>query len=235
MRIKKIHFGSYLASTRHFLITNKWAFIVLLTLPLVLFFTKYIITGNMLIGGDFDYYAQMYEASRISILEYGQFPSWNPWMSGGIPLYANPQFGLFSIQSLLGIPFGTIYGLKLSYVIYAMAGFWGMYTLGRKIFNTGALRAGLIGYVWVFCGFFAGHNIMHYTFSLFFLLPWLIICIYFRNKRLSWLWLGLLLSLIMLSSIHYALLMTVLILMGFYVISLMNVHSKNKYISIYKN
>src|SRR5680860_319765 len=186
----------------------KWLFIVVASMPICFFLYQYLTTGNKILTGDFDYYAQMYEAFRISVLKYGQFPSWNPWMAGGLPLYANPQFGLISIQSILSLIFGAVYGLKLAYGIYALAGFWGMYILGKKVLKSGTLRSVLIAYIWVFCGFFAGHGISHFTFSLFYLLPWLVIFIYNRKDKWAWLWLALIESFIILNSIHYAFLMT---------------------------
>src|SRR5665811_2223323 len=75
-------------------------FLLLLGVPILLFCLNLLLTGQNIAPGDGDYIMQTYEAARISILKYGQFPWWNPWVSGGVPLYANPQFGLISIQSL---------------------------------------------------------------------------------------------------------------------------------------
>ena len=111
-----------------------------------LFFWQYISTRSRLIGGDFDYIAQLYESFRVSVIKYGQFPSWNPWMSGGIPLYTNPQFGLISIQSIFVILFGTIVGLKLGYVAYAFLGYIGFYLLLRFM-KVDKFRSVLIGLI----------------------------------------------------------------------------------------
>lgn len=188
-------------------ILSRCIFILFPSIIVALFFTQYLFTGNKIRGGDFDYYAQMYEAFRISVLHFGQFPDWNPWISGGVPLYANPQFGLVSIQSFLVLIFGTIYGLKLAYMFYALCGFWGMYTFGRKIIKSNRIRSLLISFIWIACGFFYGHNISHFTFALFFLFPWLIICLHYRARRWTWLYFGGLMGAIALSSIHYAFLM----------------------------
>lgn len=192
-------------------------FAILATLPILAFFYQYLATPHSYIVGDFDYYAQAYEAFRITILHYHQLPLWNPWMSGGVPLFANPQFGLISLQSLLVIPFGAIYGLKLAYVIYAVAGFWGMYVLCRNIVGSSVIRSVLIGYIWVFSGFFAGHNISHFTTTGFFLLPWLLYCLARRDWKYSWLWFGILVSTITLSAIDFVLLTIVLILAVFFI------------------
>lgn len=212
--LARVRFKKWLSVHRKVLV-----FSVLFSIPVLLFFYQYIFTGNGLVAGDFDYYAQMYEAFRISLLHYHQLPLWNPWMSGGVPLFANPQFGLISIQSLLVLPLGAIYGLKIAYVLYALAGFWGMYVFCTRIFGSSKWRALLVSYIWIFSGFFAGHNIVHFTFSLFFLLPWLL---YFTIRR-NWLGLGLLEALIILSSIHYAFLMTGFVVVVIFVLSLLRV------------
>lgn len=201
---------------------HKIAFGIIVTLPILAFFYLYLSTGSKLVTGDFDYLAQAYQAFRISVLHYHQFPWWNPWMSGGVPLFANPQFGLFSVQSLFVLFFGAVYGLKLAYIVYAIAGFWGMYIVSRRTFGADRIRAILVSYVWVFNGFFTGHNISQYTFSLFFLLPWLFYFVVNRQKKYSWLWLGLLFGLITLSSVHYSFLMMTFVIALVFLLTLMN-------------
>jgi hypothetical protein len=192
---------------------------VLVTLPILLFFYQYLSTPHKIIAGDFDYYTQLYEAFRISILKYHQLPLWNPWMSGGVPLFANPQFGLFSIQALLTLSFGAIYGLKLTYVLYAVVGLWGMIFLTRRVFKASALRSLLVAYIWIFSGFFAGHNISHITTVSFFLLPWLLYFLIERRNKYSWLWFGLLFCVVLLSAIDFVLLMLFLFIAAFLILS----------------
>lgn len=196
------------------------AFFVALTLPIIVFFYQYVATGNKAYDGDFDYYAQLYEAFRISVLDFHQLPLWNPWLSGGIPLASNPQFGLVSLQSVFVLLFGAITGLKLAYAAYGVIGFWGMYVLGRKSLDATPLRSALIAYIWVFCGFFAGHGVWHLTFTSFYFLPWLIYFVDQRHKKYSWLGFGIVESLVILSSVHYAVLMMTFAIAIYFVIAL---------------
>lgn len=196
-------------------------FFFVASLPILIYSTKLLLTGNKVFWGDFDYYAQMYEAMRISILKYRQFPSWNPWMAGGLPLYTNPQFGLFSLQTLFVLAFGTIYGLKLAYVTYMLLGFWGMYVFCRSAMRAGRLRAVLVSYLWVFCGFYAYRSISHFTFTSLFLLPWLFYFISIRSKKYTWVGLGSVMSIILLSSVHYPFLYSILSIGLFFIILLL--------------
>lgn len=63
---------------------------------------------------DWDYFAQHYAACRISILDYQQFPWWNPWNCGGMPLAANPQIGVYSPTMALCLLFDVWTGLRVS-------------------------------------------------------------------------------------------------------------------------
>jgi hypothetical protein len=64
--------------------------------------------------GDWDYYAAKYEACRRSIVDYQQFPWWDPWTRGGFPLAANPLCGVSGVAMPLVLAFGTTIGLRLA-------------------------------------------------------------------------------------------------------------------------
>lgn len=131
----------------------------------------YFTTGNKIELGDFSYFAQGYEAIRINILEYHQFPWWNPWVSGGVPLYGNPQLGVFSIDTLLTLILGPIPGLKMAMVLYTLAGYASMQLLLRRYFKVDSLIASLSGLAWVTCSFFVAHLPPHYSFAWYMLAP----------------------------------------------------------------
>lgn len=164
-------------------------------------------------GGDFDQQAQYYEAARISILHYHQFPFWNPWESGGMPLFTNPQYGILSLQSLTTLVFGTFAGLKIAYLTYALVGFTGMYVLCRRVFVASKFRSLLLSYIWIFCAFYSYHSIDHLGFSLIHFLPWLLYIFVNRQKRLYWLWFGLIVSIMLLTYPHYGVMMCGLLLL----------------------
>src|SRR3954454_10843795 len=49
------------------------------------------LTVNHLGANDWRYFAEAWEATRVSLLEFHQFPSWNPYHCGGLVLYQEPQ------------------------------------------------------------------------------------------------------------------------------------------------
>lgn len=231
VRPRKINTLEYVSALRKYVSKHKkiLIFYIACSVVVILFFLQYVVTGNKTLMGDFDYYSQLYEAFRTSVLQYGQFPAWNPWLSGGIPLWQNPQFGLISIQSLLVLPFGSIIGMKIAYIVYALAGFWGMYILSHVTFKASSLRSALVAFIWIGCGFFAGHGITHFTFTSFFLLPIIIFFIIERTRiRFAWLGLGLTMAIIALSSIHYATIFTIVIIAAYLGLSVIRLQRTKK-------
>lgn len=102
---------------------------------------------------DSDQHFYFVEAVRKTLLEYGQFPAWDPWHAGGMPLIGNPQSPIspFYLPVLF---FGTVAGLKVSLFILQIAGFIGTYFLARHLSlnHAGGLVAALI---WSFSGMHA--------------------------------------------------------------------------------
>lgn len=78
------------------------------------------------------------EFTRVSILNYGQFPQWNPYRCGGLPHFGNPEIGVVSLQTLLVLLLGTLAGIKASIVLYVSIGFFGFYIYARQKLGTGA-------------------------------------------------------------------------------------------------
>ncbi len=178
-------------------------YLTALSLPVVFYCLPFLLTLDKIAPGDADYLMQTTEAARITIIKYGQFPWFNPWISGGVPLFANPQFGLYSLPMVCGLLFGSIIGYKIALALYLLAAFWGIYILCRKVFDTPLLTSILLGYVWAFSGYFASRIAGHYTFFTIVFVPFIL---YFYLKRdvvrKSWLWLGLLIGMMINAAAH---------------------------------
>ncbi len=163
---------------------------------------SYITSGTGVEWGDFNFFAQAYEAIRISILHYHQFPWLNPWMSGGVPLYANPQIGVFSLQTIFVLLFGAPIGLKISLAVYTFFGYGAAYLLFRKYFGIEKLAATALSLIWLFCSFFVAHLPEHFTFVWYMLAPgYFYGALAFRNWR-SGLVLGFAFAIMGLSQLH---------------------------------
>lgn len=185
---------------------------LLIALPVLLFALPILLSGENITPGDADYQFQLYEAFRRSVLEFGQFPFWNPWVSGGIPLFSNIQFGLISVQTPFILIFGAVMGFKLSYLAFLLIGFFGFRALFTQIFKTPELNAVLLALIWSF-GTFTTYRVSgHFTFLLFHFVPWALLFYFRRHEKWGWLKLALILSLMVWSSPHYATIMTFAVL-----------------------
>jgi hypothetical protein len=157
-----------------------------LSIPVLIFCLPLVKNINNFSVNDWDQFFALYESLRKSVIEYHQFPWWNPWIAGGTPLFANAQVGVFSIQTILTFLFGTIPGIKISIVLYYLAGFWGMHTLVSFI-QKSKTKSVLLSYLWVFSSFMTFHlHVGHYTFLTYLLAPWLIY--FFLRKKESKYW-----------------------------------------------
>jgi hypothetical protein len=67
------------------------------------------------------------------MLHDGTFPSWNPYVFGGIPLYSNPQTGLFSLFSLPLWILPLDYGIGVGAALKLWAAGFGTYLLVREL------------------------------------------------------------------------------------------------------
>jgi hypothetical protein len=82
---------------------------------------------------DWDQHAFYHEAARVSLLQYGQLPQWNPYYCGGADLLANPQSRVLGPTFPIVLLFGSVFGLKIEMVLFAFVGMLGLYGLGRYL------------------------------------------------------------------------------------------------------
>ncbi len=90
---------------------------------------------------DADTFSAWYEAVRRTILEYREFPFWNPWTHGGTPLFANPQVAVLGLETPLSLLFGAWMGWRIAAFCYLLLGAAGMYLLTGDWTKEPAARA----------------------------------------------------------------------------------------------
>jgi len=182
-------------------------FILLATLPVLAYvWNASVIHHNGIFGNeDWDYFMQLYEAARINILQYHQFPWWNSWTMGGIPLFANPQFGLISLQMPLVLIWGTVTGLHLSLILYFVFGFWGMFLLLKRLGANSTLLQILLSYLFVFSGYVSWHlGYGHLTFGNYLLAPWFFLTLLNIREKNGWIWFSLAAAFLINQAPHYS-------------------------------
>lgn len=88
---------------------------------------------NNLGCSDWDQLFSLHEVPLKTILEYHQFPFWNPYSCGGVSLIGNPQARFFSPSIIYTLLSGTIMGVKLEILTHLFIGLLGMYFLMRHL------------------------------------------------------------------------------------------------------
>jgi len=111
-------------------------------------------------------------APATSILEYGQFPFWNPYLGGGNILFHHPEVAVLSPFLLLYLLFGPVVGLKLQVLICYFVGIWGGHRLAKQL-GMSDLAAVMIAFAYFGSVHFALHFAEgHIPFTHFCFLPW---------------------------------------------------------------
>lgn len=202
MTIQKLPAASWnaLKQLPHFIVKHKYHSIACLLISV--WCLPYLTTGTRIEWGDFSFFAQAYEAMRISVVHYHQFPWFNPWIAGGVPLYANPQMGFFSIQMLFVFVFGAPIGLKLTVILFTFLGYASMNVLLRRYFKVSAGIAALLSLMWVFSSFFVDHLPSHFTFIWYLVGPFYFYLALKLKTIKDGIWLGLAFAVMGLSQIH---------------------------------
>lgn len=98
-------------------------------------------------------------------------PWFSPAQCGGVPFYADPGHGLYALPQLIVPFFNPVLAVKLTFFIFALAGYFGFYFLLKRRFNADARLAVLGATLFLFNGFYAYRMIIGHPFHAFMLLP----------------------------------------------------------------
>lgn len=82
---------------------------------------------------DWDYQCTLLEAARRTIVEWGQWPRWNPWLGGGHSLAGHPLGRSANPSFLPVLVLGTLPGIKLDVLVYMLIGQIGVAILLRRL------------------------------------------------------------------------------------------------------
>jgi hypothetical protein len=135
--------------------------------------------------GDWDYYAAKYEAARRSILDYRQFPWWDPWTRGGFPLAANPLCGVAGVAMPLVLAFGTTIGLRLAVVVCFLLAAEGTRRLARLWLGDPIAAAGA-GLIYALNGGVLMATVAAYDIPMgYAVLPWMLYYVFQLDRRPS--------------------------------------------------
>ncbi len=122
---------------------------------------------------DWDLTYSTFEAARKCIVEFHQFPTYNPYSSFGTDFWSNPQSVHLSMYLIPVLLFGTFYGYKVSIIAGILIGLWGSYKLFFT-FNKQASTSVVLSFLFVGSAYFSRHvfEAGHSNVLFYYLLPY---------------------------------------------------------------
>ena len=164
---------------------------------------------------DWDLNMEMLWVPFYTVSHFAQFPLWDPYKCGGIPLLANPQSIYLTPLFVLHLLFGPDTGVHLEVLAHIALGFAGAYFLARvlRLRPLAAIASGgtYAGSSWYYGHLAVGHCVM----MAHAYVPWVVAFFYICAKRcrpLPGLCAGFLMALIFMEGGVYALPQTALVL-----------------------
>ena len=103
-----------------------------------------------------------------------QTPWFTPAFCGGLPKFANPNAGFYSVPQFLSFSVSPITSIKLTLIIFSGLGYSGFYILLRRLFGCNRYAALLGACLFLFNGFYIYRMaIGHLSYHSFMLIPWI--------------------------------------------------------------
>lgn len=124
--------------------------------------------------GDWQMIHHNWEAAYVTLSRFGEWPLWDPFHCGGVPILGNPESQLYSPWFLLSFAFGTVIAVKLMLIGQIAAGAAGMYWLAYRRYQLRPAAAAVAAIAWSCSGCFVWDGAGgHATFLSFAYAPWL--------------------------------------------------------------
>jgi hypothetical protein len=170
-------------------IMRRWEIGIIVGLGIILsliFYQPILSSGSNLGIQDWDQNFAWTENTRVSLLEYHQFPFWNPYKCGGSVHFAYPQIPVISFQTVFALIFGTVRGIKLNILFHGAIGFVGFYFLARqyKLSYIGSLLSAIIFSYSGITGSFLSSGMV--VFTSFAYAPYILICLNKSFVKRKW-------------------------------------------------
>ncbi|MET0390214.1 MAG: hypothetical protein ABW321_29855 [Polyangiales bacterium] len=125
--------------------------------------------------GDWQMIHHNWEAAYVSLTRFGEWPLWDPFHCGGVPILGNPESQLYAPWFWLSFPFGTVLAIKLMLLGHVTLALVGMYLLARRRHGLLPPSAALAAIGWSCGGWLVWDGAGgHATFLPFAFTPWLV-------------------------------------------------------------
>ena len=158
-----------------YLIKNFYFLLLALTIFLVhqLIYQDFFPNKNLLLGNDYSLFLPQFIFGKVWFNNnFLSIPWFSPSFCCGLPFYGDPQTMYYSIQQLFFLFFSPLTSLKLMYLFFSLASFFGTFLLMHKSFNKNIYISLIAATLFLFNGFFNYRFIIgHLTYINFIFIP----------------------------------------------------------------
>jgi hypothetical protein len=124
--------------------------------------------------GDWQMIHHNWEAAFIALSRFGEWPLWDPFHCGGVPILGNPESQLYAPWFWLSFVMGSVLAVKVMLLGHVACAALGMYWLARQRYQLRAAAAAVSAVAWSCSGCFVWDGAGgHATFLSFAFAPWL--------------------------------------------------------------
>lgn len=135
--------------------------------------------------GDWQMIHHNWEAALVSLRRFGQWPLWDPFHCGGVPILGNPESQLYAPWFWLSFVLGSVPAVKLMLIGHVVIALTGVFALCRCRYQLRAPSAALGALAWGCAGWFVWDGAGgHATFFPFVFAPWLSLWVHRPHARL---------------------------------------------------
>jgi len=82
---------------------------------------------------DWEFFTELHWVAYYTVAHYHQFPLWNPYKCGGMPMFGNPQSRVLTPFFLIHLLAGPVLGAQLEIILHLAIAWAGGYVLGRTL------------------------------------------------------------------------------------------------------
>jgi len=139
---------------------------------------------------DWDQHLMYQGVPRKTILEFKQFPLWNPYYCGGSVMLGNPQSSFLNPLFIFVLIFGELVGLKIAILIFLLTGLFGMFLLSRYL-KISLISSYLSAFLFMLSGIYAMRlSIGHTTWAQVALIPYIFLFYLKSIKQIKYVFLS---------------------------------------------
>ena len=135
--------------------------------------------------GDWQMIHHNWEAAYVSLKWFGEWPLWDPFHCGGVPILGNPESQVYAPWFWVSFALGTVLAVKVMLLGHVVSALTGVYWLARCRYQLRASSAALGALVWGCGGWLVWDGAGgHATFFAFAYAPWLSLLVHRRREPL---------------------------------------------------